>query len=215
MKYSVLRKVKAIIGFYLSKNIPFLILLIIGMLIIGYISAWGTIGELPPYFVKFLDPLFGLYGILFTLGFTLFYAHKEWQNGLEKRLTVHFEYQQKYIMSCYEAYLASEGDIRAWGQQIGSQMINKEHLDIYPYLTQERPSIQYDESNRSFYVLYTITLHLRTMDALVKKVNDLGQNYLIWWENDNKTQANKSLFILNHPSKPLTLAEIKSKYDTK
>lgn len=200
-------KTFAIFNFYLKKNKGMLFFILGSFLLIGFMTAWGKVA-MPMAFTNFWDALFGLLGVLLTVGLTIIYAAKEWRDSLEKRLTVHFEYKGKYIMTCHEAYLASEGDIRAWGQQIGFQMTNKTQLDFYPYLSQKNPETAYDTNLKIHFMKYEVTFHLRTIETQVKQMPDFKTQYLVWWENTDKTSENQFVWFKTQPTKPATIQEV-------
>lgn len=70
-------------------------------------------------------------------------SHQEWRNSLPKRLTVDFFYHGQLVMRCEDADLASEGDIRALGQQIGGQMAAKDEKSKPELLLLKAPAIRY------------------------------------------------------------------------
>ena len=74
--------------------------------------------------------------LIFFLG-----MRRKWENDFEKRLSVHFGYKNKYMKTWHEAYLSSESDIRAWGQQIRFQMADSQ-LGFYPYISEKRYQLQ-------------------------------------------------------------------------
>lgn len=134
--------------------------------------------------------------------------------SMPKRLTVHFLYQKKYIMTCHEAYLASEGDIRAWGQQIGGQMAEHNYLSFYPYITQKKPILSDDKT----YMMYEVFFYLKelpipkTNEIKYKTANQkLENNYLVWIENQDDTPGNKEWYEPAQPLKPLSVNEVKER----
>ncbi|HVY70457.1 MAG TPA: hypothetical protein VHH73_11045, partial [Verrucomicrobiae bacterium] len=48
---------------------------------------------------------------------------------------VYFVHDGWVVLACENAFLAGEDDLRAWGQQIGSQMNDGAHLKFGPFIT--------------------------------------------------------------------------------
>ncbi len=133
---------------------------ITAVFIIVVYSNWSSLGL--GWWSNWVDPMAGVATFLVALGVWLSKQFNAWEDDLPKRLTVIFIYQKRMVMKCEEAYLASEGDIRAWGQQIGSQMSGKSRLDIQPYIKQEAPIRKVDEEGKD-YRLYVAYFYLNQM----------------------------------------------------
>ncbi len=69
-------------------------------------NAWG-------------DPFIGLSTFLVAIVIWLTNIAIDWENRLDKKLTVTYKYGDKEVVKCKKAYLAHEGDIRNWGQTLG------------------------------------------------------------------------------------------------
>lgn len=87
--------------------------------------------------------------------------YQDWKNDLPKRLTALFQYRENagepyhIVMRCEKSYLADMADVRALGQQIGSQLVNPEEPDrnlsfIAPRVEQRDREILYDDENGFF-----------------------------------------------------------------
>jgi len=139
-------------------------------------------------------------GIIF-MAFFIWYNEKkqEWEMSLPKRLTVHFKYQGKYIMSCYEAYLAGPADIRAWSLQIGAQMA-KEQLLFYPSILQKKPKL----SENKQYFAYETEFFLTNIP---KMKTELQTQYMVWIPGQDGTLS--EAFRQGHPEAPLSLEEVR------
>lgn len=200
----LLKQTIAVTLFYFKKNVAMLILIAVGILIVGYLTSWQAKNG----FSNFWNSVFGLLGVLVTFGLTIFYVLKEWQDSLEKRLTVHFKLKDKYLMTCHEAYLSSESDIRAWGQQIGGQMSKVRFLNFFPYISGQDVIVEYNKDLNKFYTKYEVTFYLtEKIEDIVKESPDLKTQYLVWWENDDKTAQNKSIWFDKQPTKPATVQD--------
>lgn len=104
---------------------------------------------------------------------------QDWENSLSRRLTVWFLYPRpstdtgdsarpvapagalgQVALLCKEAYLADEGDIRAWGQSIGGQMAKTPFLAFEPKITQTPRQIVWPKDDAPFlhyHVLFRLT----------------------------------------------------------
>ncbi len=193
----------------------FAILALIGCFYWGYAKSY----VIDTRWEKIVDPAISLFGILTPIILGYFIIQKDWEESLEKRLTVHFKLKNQYVMSCYEAYLSSAADIRNWGQQIGQQMNNGSFLSFYPYMQQEGPIIK-AEKNGTKYQAYTLTIYLKfdNNDNYVRIGSEDKQfdtnKYVIWFENNLHTEANKVLEI-DKRTEVLDLETIKELYKKK
>lgn len=59
-------------------------------------------------------------------------SYSIWKSRLPKKLTCHFKYINEYVLTCFMADLAHEGDIRNYSTQIASQMCGS-HIHYFPY----------------------------------------------------------------------------------
>jgi hypothetical protein len=140
-----------------------------------------------------LDPFSGT--LTFILAFVIYIQNtiNQWEDDLPKKLTVHFKYNDKYVLTCHEAYLAAEGDIRAWGQQIGQQMTSGTYLNFFPYLDNKKPV---PLGNK--FMLYEVTFYLR--DTKFKR-EDIDGKYVVWIENDPNSPINKEYCLPEYGEK--------------
>lgn len=158
---------------------------------------------------KFLDPIIGLFTFLLSVFIFFTSIEREALEQLPKKLTVHFMYENEYILTCYEAYLSGESDIRQWSQQIGGQMTSVYTLSFYPYIQQESKVIDYT------YKLYTVTFFLRSIPAVdankdPKRKKEVENNYIVWWDNDIDSRKNSEVIFNKRPQVPKTIEEAKA-----
>ena len=112
---------------------------------------------------------------------------QEWRDHLPKRLSVEFLYgtdngqdrAMRTVMSCSKANLADVADIRALGQQIGSQLVDPDLPDRSlgfraPYVLQDNGKIEYQEG-AGFYQ------HYRVRFTLTKLPDKLDPNRCKVW----------------------------------
>lgn len=110
--------------------------------------------------------------LTFVIAFTLWLAevYRDWKENLPKRLTVLFRYRcrvnerYKVVMRCKKAHISDWADVRALGQQIGSQLVNPDNPDrklsfIAPHVAEEEKEVQYDLEN-GFYIHQHVTFTL-------------------------------------------------------
>ncbi|MEM9822234.1 MAG: hypothetical protein AAF985_14220 [Bacteroidota bacterium] len=120
-------------------------------------SFWWQGGN---WWTQWLDPIIGMFTFLAALGVWWTHNLKYWEDQLPKRLTIHYQFGEEEIMRCEEVYLSGEGDIRPWAQQLGSQMSGNRYLLFEPFLEETAPQVKYDEVERCYYKLYTVTFYL-------------------------------------------------------
>jgi len=160
---------------------------------LGISTKWG----------HWLEPYMALATFVFALFIWYNEKRQDWQMSLPKKLTIHFIFNDKYIMTCHEAYLAHEGDIRNFGQQIGKQMNNNKNLSMYPYMKQETKRL----SECGSYYIYEATIYLSKNPADEKDGNNqLNNKYLVWLP----TEFGKPITEYYHniqTTKPLTVEE--------
>lgn len=100
-----------------------ILLLMVFLSLIGFLYALGN------DWWNWIEPLLAFLILGATLTAWYMDSRQEWEENLEKRLTVHFSYRDRQIMCCEYAHLAGESDIRQLAQQIGAQM-SKSKLDF-------------------------------------------------------------------------------------
>jgi len=171
------------------------VLIQIAVFVIVYILVIGLVpfGETPRWWRSWgslIIPLTTLSTALLIGFFGLFF---EREDNLEKRLNVSFKYKKdgenEWItcMQCKNVYLASESDIRAWGQQLGQQMNNNQRLNFYPSMDGDLPERKKSKSGES-YKLYNLKIYLREEEKFIKEnKDDLAKDYILTWEQkENK-----------------------------
>lgn len=161
-----------------------------------------------------VDPVLGIVTPL--IAFFVWYNDnvREWQRTLPQKLTVHFIYKGKYIMSCINAPLIGEHDVRAFGQSIGGQMSElRNNLPLetffdHAYIPQS--SGRYDE----IFNLHEISFYVQNEDEISdenikRKIQQIGNEYRVWFDNNNINGKSEKLTPIQPPPvKPLTEGEI-------
>jgi len=160
------------------------VFIVVSVLVIGLVplgetpnwwKSWGSL--IIPLTILSTALLIGFVGLFF-----------EWEDNLEKRLNVSFKYKKdgrnEWIdcMQCKNVYLASESDIRAWGQQLGQQMNNNQRLNFYPFMDGDLPEIKKSESGES-YKLYDLKIYLTKEEKFIEENQyELAQGNILTWE---------------------------------
>ncbi|MCA9750446.1 MAG: hypothetical protein KC414_15150 [Romboutsia sp.] len=186
-------------------------LVLIGLAITLFIAACAVFSSLYikeieiGVWTNIIDPLVTLLTVSITIIVYLTNARKNWEDNLEKRLTVHFMYKDKYMMSCIQAFLTGTGDIRQWGQQIGRQMNGGKNLDFFPYMTL---SDSIDDTYN--YKDYILTVYLENINTLKSEIIN---NYIVWIDNNDKTAENIALNCGKHPDKSYSIEEAIQKHN--
>lgn len=132
-----------------------------------------------------LDPVIGFSTLLVAILVYLSEWRSDWEDERPKRLTVRFIYNQRLVMICKEAHLASEADIRPWGQQIGRQMAG-EDLQFYAFFeTSDGRPIRNQQGD--IYKPYYLSMFLSEIPERLqdKLLNEAGViQYLRWQQVD-------------------------------
>ena len=114
-------------------------LFIVPIVVVLLILAVILIPDFHLFYSSNLAPITGLATVIITFFIWFFQSENNRKESLPKRLTVHYIYDDKIVMSCYEAYLSGVTDIRAWSQQIGRQMNKDGDLKLNPIIEAKTP----------------------------------------------------------------------------
>jgi len=183
--------------------IALLILLIICFAVIAFKC------QLDNWFGNYLDPISALLTVFIGAGLWIMQLNRDWRESLPKRLTVHFKYHDKYVMTCYETWLSSASDIRNWSQQIGSQMSKEPRLDFMPFISAEPPKpiiskFEKDKNRPIVVMLFEVTFHLNSIEF--RNLPDIKDRYLIWLDNTPTTgSTNLSFWVSKQPEAPMSI----------
>lgn len=77
-----------------------------------------------------MDPFLAISTVIIAIFIWLNEKRQDWENALTKKLDVYFMLGGEAFYQVENAPLASDDDIRQWGQQIGQQMNNNERLSF-------------------------------------------------------------------------------------
>lgn len=160
-----MKKIISQIKFTISNQPKYLLFVVITMVTLIFIvfNSQGKDGL--QWWSNWIDPVVGVFTFLAAFSVWLSNQKQHWEDDLEKRLTISFEYNNHEIMRCEEVYLAGEGDIRTWGQQVGKQMANNTHLEFEPFLEEGKEDILFDTTKNIYFKLYRATIFLTKKPA--------------------------------------------------
>lgn len=182
---------------------------VVASLLVSLVVVLSNTANLKCFYDPIVDPIVAIGTAIIALLLWFFQSKKNWEESLPKKLTVHFMYNGKCQLSCYEAYLSGAADIRMWSQQIGSQMIGQGMLSFYPYIDSKLPRITksheiQDGSPTEDIVLYEVTFYLRNNNF--DKRHDIEDKYVIWLDNSTKNGSeNFELRQDEQPVEPLSI----------
>lgn len=173
-------------------------------------------GFLENCYVPFFDPFVAIGTAVIALLIGLGQSFKNWEENLPKRLTVHFIYDGKAVLSCYESFLSGASDVRAWSQQIGGQMAGVPFISFFPYIKADKPRIttsafEIENKKQKVIMLYESFFFLKSDDfrdnkGAVPRPEIVGK-YLIWLDNNPDKPGNIEVLVDVRPSIPFTITE--------
>ncbi len=168
-------KLTDIARFAFKTRRPFLIAIpIIALFALLDIGFHGTIlSAEDSIWAKTINPWINIATLVVAAAVWFGEIYQDWKNDLPKRLTVLFQYRkcetEKYriVMKCEKSYLADMTDVRALGQQIGSQLVNPDAPDrnlsfIAPRVEQTDRDILHDDTS-GFYQHQVVTFTLNKL----------------------------------------------------
>ena len=138
-------------------------------------NAWG-------------DPLLGLSTFLVAIVIWLSNTAKDWEERLDKKLTVSYRLQSeggREVIHCENAFLSHEGDIRNWGQSLGQQTIGKNkqqrlvYFDFSNTFKVEEPQILHHKNQ--YFKHFSATFYLKNLpkDEL-ENGYDIRKGKFVW-----------------------------------
>lgn len=138
-------------------------------LIILIIVFWHNIDPCLSYSDNFwavLDPVAGIMTFFITLIILFIQAKTNWENGLEKRLSIKYafidpkEKSEVPLVIIENAYLSGDADIRPWAQSLGGQIMGSMDFDMN--WDDPKPFIEFDSNQKQYFKKYQVTLYLAT-----------------------------------------------------
>jgi hypothetical protein len=87
-----------------------------------------------------------------------------WEDNLPKRMSVFFFFLGKPVIICRYVWLASEDDLRAWGQQVAAQAADTERrLEFSPEIKTRNPELIISTEERTICRHYEICFQLNAL----------------------------------------------------
>lgn len=129
-----------------------------------------------------IDPVAGIMTFFITMIILFIQAKTNWENGLEKRLSISYLYVQPIekneilLAKINEAYLSGESDIRSWAQSLGKQILGD--LDFDMNWDDPKPTIKFDLATKQYYRQYQVTLYLSTNPLNTEKGLVIAHDFL-------------------------------------
>ncbi len=101
-------------------------------------------------------------------------ARERWRESLPNRLTVEFYYGAgtEPVLVCRNATLASPGDIRAWSQQIGRQLLGGKDLDFNLHYEVSPALLSKDLRTEEFVNHYRSRFYLKSLPKDLVELRD-------------------------------------------
>ena len=163
-----------------------LLLFVVLAIFVGFTNQEVAEGETPNFFQElswwadWIDPIIGLGIFIVTLLIGAIQLIEDWEDNLEKRLTVFFIYGENPVMICENAFLSSESDVRALGQQIGSQMAGTRDLKFRPFnIRYSAPKAQKGEYG-GFFLFYQVKFYLNDIKNITQLEQQFNTNCKYW-----------------------------------
>jgi hypothetical protein len=172
---SIYTKIRQSIRYIWNFKYEYFAIFFIGLFITSFLILSGHKED---WYNDWIDPFSGMLTLVIAIGLAINNYYKMWEEKLSKTLTVHYTYQGKYYLSCFYSDLVAEGDIRAWGLQLGAQMSNNQKLKLEPFFDLDGPTlIKMDGYSRAVkhYVLY-----MRLSDLKYEGKDDYIKGYKRW-----------------------------------
>jgi hypothetical protein len=152
--------------FILGVTLGFVLLIFAG---IGISHRFGSNPNPSTWWGSILEPAIGILTLFVAIAIWWGEMRQDWENSLEKRLTVRFFHEGTEVIRCDSAYLAGEADIRQWSQQIGKQMNDNEFLHFRPDITQTS-EISQDGTYKHYKADFRLTRIPGVIDNIISKL---------------------------------------------
>jgi len=138
------------------------LLILLGLLLLVYLYKFGNVDwtSMAEGFWNWTGPVAGIMTFITALAIFWFQASKNWEESLEKQLSADYFHidNSNHLASVQNAYLAGEGDIRAWAQALGRQMMGQ--LDFDMNWNDPKPKIVFDSKQKHYIKHYQVLIYL-------------------------------------------------------
>ncbi|CCO22027.1 hypothetical protein [Maridesulfovibrio hydrothermalis] len=206
-------KKKEFIKYLIAENVWILFLLLCFIPISLLLSDWDSF-ELSKEILTKTWPIFEPVVAVLTLivALTLFVVnkHKTWEDSLPKRLTAIFVSAKNntLLMKAENFPLAGEWDLRAWGQQLGAQILFGDRSLQYFKLTTSSKVNQNGTSKD-----YEVTFYLEEIPALLKDVNESNEWVLLKGDGKGGICRTRLPFNSSGEGKPFVASKVQKPKD--
>lgn len=206
------KKGNSILNFAIrSRYLHLAFIIFIGVWAVVYFTNKPTAHDLTSnlnelgWWAEWFDPLIGMGIFITTIWIGYIELRQDWEESLEKRLTVVFKYKERKILTCEKAYLTSEADIRALGQQIGAQMAHV-WLDFEANTIKiQKEEILLNPTTNQYYAHYTVEYRLRRLPIIdkrtkpedIKHIQRFEKENLLWLSPEEQLNTTKDIWKPN------------------
>lgn len=137
--------------------------------------------------LDWFDPIIGFATFLVAIAVWLNGIWKDYIDGLQKRLTIFFQFNGRNVLACYDALLFNLADARAWSQQIGAQMCggNRE-LKFEPFYLLEETGVRTLTKSKRKVRTYCITIFLTSLPEFGDSKTTSAEERVAFRENLEK-----------------------------
>ncbi|SMF09938.1 hypothetical protein [Desulfovibrio gilichinskyi] len=174
--YKYFKKESRLVGVLLLFFIPFSLLL----------SDWENFDLSKEFLTKnwnIFEPIVGILTLIVALALFVVNKRKSWEDSLPKVLTAEFVYAKdgSLLMKAERFPVASEGDLRAWGQQLGAQILFGERSFQY-FKLRTSSSVNDDGLSKDYVVIF----YLEDIPRLLKPVHEVNEWVLLKEDGNGK-----------------------------
>lgn len=113
--------------------------------------------KVSPTDIQWLEAITGFGTFLMSIVIWWHQMSIEWEENLQKRITVFFEYKGRMVMKFENGVIPDGTDLRAWSQQIGAQMGKSRNLQFEPSVEMSDTKIYWDPIIQRYYKIYPVT----------------------------------------------------------
>jgi len=150
----------------MAQRWPLVVSALLILALAGAVRGWHGIDAIGDVWADKFDPLISLATLLVAVLVWWGEARQDWIASLPCKLTAVFVHNQRTLMICELADLASEADIRAMGQQLGRTMNGGQDLKLALPAFRKSGGMPEVGENGEIYRHYTIRFQLLEAPAI-------------------------------------------------
>jgi hypothetical protein len=115
-----------------------------------------------------LQAYFAVGTLLVAISFWYGEVRDEWEDDLPKRMSVFFFHEGRPVIVCRYVWLAGEGDMRAWGQQVARQTVEgQKQLDFRPDIDFKKSLAVWTDGKPCMH--YSVLFRLKDLNGALKE----------------------------------------------